>query len=203
MSVALALEPYEFSQDHGPDDLSDVDLNHPNFRAAFPDGIVPIVEVPMPRGGLGDGFHAWATNVLTVHEHTLGFDVDALAHARERLVSYEVLGGDQAVDLTSASLLERKGILSELLVGGLTMRQAARYLGWTDADTVECATSAVMRENAERVLMVDEALAEGDESQRRIAARCGIKLTVVQCLGRLRKGEPYQARRDCVRAEAA
>lgn len=173
MSVALCLDPYEFAEDLGPDDLSDVDLSHPNFIAEFPDGKVPIRYVPQPRAGLGDGFFAWAANVLAIYDACEGYDVDALSAARERIVNYELVGGDKDVTLVKWSMQERKEEIAKLLQAGLTLRQVARYLGWSHADLIEAVTSSEQRPIAESVVLADELIVEAGWSARAAARECG------------------------------
>jgi hypothetical protein len=201
LSIALDLEPYEWSQDLGPDDLSDVDLNHPNFRKHFPDGKVPIRHVPMPRAGLGDGFDAWATNVLTTFEHAQLLDVDLLAHTRDQLLMHEPRSGDAAVADIKAARMEQKVYVARLIEGGMTLRQIARYLGWTDRRLVEAVTSAEFmrdgRDRVESVLLCDEALASPDmRNVRWLARRHDIDQSVVRGLLRLRLGQSWDKRSD-------
>lgn len=187
MSVALELAPYEFVDDGTDDDLSDVDLRHPNFLAAFPDGKVPIREVPYPRLGFGDGFFAWAENVLTLYDRVSPYDVDVLSEAREQIVSYELVGGDQEITLIKWSLEERRKLFTPLMQAGLTLRQLARYLGWHERDVVVALTSTAQACRYQSIVEADELVVEQHFTVRGAATAACVDKDMLTRLERMRR----------------
>lgn len=181
MSVALCIPPYEFDDDLGPDDLSDVDLNHPNFLAAFPDGVVPITHVPSPRLGMGDGFFTWAENVLAVHDAVTGLDVDTIMCAVDMIQNHVLAGGDQDIASTTASRLERKRLFLPLLRARLSLRVIGRLLHWTDRAIAEALFSPDLA-NAGALVRADELVMEEGWSCRAAARECGIGYQAVRRL---------------------
>lgn len=187
MSVTLCLAPYEWDEDLGPDDLSDVDLTSPAFLAAFPDGKVPIRHVPQPRCGHGDGFFAWAENVLAIHDACAGYDVDELSAARERIVNYQLVGGSGDVTLVKWSLQHRKAEIATLMQARLTLRQIARYLSWSLPELVVAITSETQRASAISIVDADEAVMEDGHSMRRAAMEYGVNQDVLERIQKMRR----------------
>ncbi len=201
MSVALCLDPYEFvapsatcghpahqglSECPDPDDLLDVDLDCPNFRAEFPLGVVPIRHVPHPKLGMGDGFLAWAENLLAVHDALLPYDVDALSALRDEIRGFEIENGYGNVAAFNRSQSERREMIARVMRSGLTLRQIARYLDWSERDLIGALTQETRRNEAERICDADELIVEQNLSVRAAAAACGLRHHGLNTIERLR-----------------
>lgn len=192
-----------------PDDLSDVDLNRPKFRAAFPDGKVPIRQLPMriyqeltapasTRAGEGQHLTLCANHtdeldvldaLFALHEKLDAledFDVDNLMRLCEEYVDHETGGGDQNVAAYMQSVRDLGVIVREMCAEGLTLRQVARLVARTDEEVVRAAFGADHKRSPERVeqiLRFDERVAEGldpKRSMRSYALEFGFQPNLIQ-----------------------
>lgn len=168
-----------------PWDLSDVDLDHPNFRAAFPDGKVPIRYLPerlfaedTSASRTRDG-QSWRWTSCANHtDHRSVLDV--LIDMHEQLEALDDLNVNRiceladVIDLTQRSsagrgtiaqmherVAEIAGHVAELAHEGMTLRQIARLLHRTDAEVIDAAFGFSRRgprspETVARIMAADE-----------------------------------------------
>lgn len=173
-----------FEPEHGPVDLSGVDLDAPRFRQAFPEGRVPVRQMPYQDWFHGD-LVAWASVVLARHDALCDMPVEAIERhaAKLRLAARS----DARFRTPTHRLQELRRQTAQLVNLGLSLRAIARYTGFPLELVVGwwmTGANAFEERQAERIADAQDLLAAGDLSQSEIARRCGISRKTVMRLAK-------------------
>ncbi len=178
MSLTDCIPPYEFSDDLGPDDLSDVDLS----LSPYPNG-VPIRRVPT-LGVRTTDFHEWASEMLARFEAALPYGVDEAEALRSTLIEHLGVHETEGVHAWNPA----RQAVTALVEHGLTLRQIARYVPMPLTDVIALFTSGSKSYDPSQATAIADAhdmVVDGGLSQTEIGRRCDISRKTVMRLAKL------------------